>query len=77
MADPQWMRYAECHGLTDLFFPERGDTFTIRQAKAVCARCPVRAACLEHALTNGEKWGIWGGLTAKERRLLRRERRAS
>lgn len=36
-------------------------------AKAVCAACPVRAACLAHALACDEPWGIWGGLTSRER----------
>jgi WhiB family redox-sensing transcriptional regulator len=34
---------------------------------AVCAGCPVRAACLTHALTHDEPWGMWGGLTTRER----------
>jgi len=36
-------------------------------ARAVCAACPVRAACLAHALAHDEPWGIWGGLTTRER----------
>ena len=43
-------------------------------AKAVCAACPVRQACLEHALSASEPYGIWGGLTLRERRMLRRTR---
>lgn len=47
----------------------------IAEAKAVCARCPVREACLGFALSTGQNYGIWGGLTAGERRNLRcRER---
>ena len=42
-----------------------------RRAKAVCASCPVRVECLEHAIAVDERYGIWGGLTQDERRLLR------
>lgn len=47
-------------------------------AKRVCARCPVMVACREHALIQPEPYGVWGGLTAAERRvvLARRRRRA-
>ncbi|MFE5895867.1 WhiB family transcriptional regulator [Streptomyces sp. NPDC056488] len=52
------------------FFPERGGT--TRPAKKVCGACDVRAECLEYALTHDEQFGIWGGLSEKERRRLRR-----
>jgi WhiB family redox-sensing transcriptional regulator len=42
-----------------------------RRAKQVCASCGVQAACLEQALDNGERYGIWGGLTDLERKHLR------
>ena len=41
-----------------------------RRAKQVCASCPVRAECLEHAITLDERYGVWGGLTQDERRHL-------
>ena len=44
-------------------------------AKAVCAACPVREACLEHALGFREKEGVWGGATERERRRIIRQRR--
>ena len=56
----------------DLFFPERGAS--TREAKEVCRGCVVREDCLEYALANGEKFGIWGGLSERERRRLRRQR---
>ena len=56
----------------DLFFPERGAS--TREAKEVCKGCIVRGECLEYALANGEKFGIWGGLSERERRRLRRQR---
>jgi WhiB family redox-sensing transcriptional regulator len=74
--DHTWRDDAACRGIDpELFFPTRGgDT---RQPRAVCADCPVRTDCLEHAITTNEKVGIWGGLSERERRQLRRRRRAS
>ena len=68
-----WQDEANCLGVDpDLFFPERGAS--TREAKEVCRACVVRADCLEYAITNGEKFGIWGGLSERERRRLRRQR---
>src|SRR5437773_1422965 len=68
-----WQDYANCLGVDpDLFFPERGAS--TREAKEVCRGCVVREDCLEYALTNGEKFGIWGGMSERERRRLRRAR---
>ena len=64
----------EANGLgvdPDLFFPERGAS--TREAKEVCRGCVVRLDCLEFALVNGEKFGIWGGLSERERRRLKRK----
>ncbi|MEJ7764740.1 MAG: WhiB family transcriptional regulator [Acidimicrobiales bacterium] len=73
---PRWQNYANCLGVDpDLFFPERG--ISTREAKEVCASCPVRSECLENALENGEKFGIWGGLSERERRRIRRGRAVS
>lgn len=52
------------------FFPEKGGS--TREAKRICGSCPVRAECLEYALTHGERFGIWGGLSERERRRLDR-----
>ncbi|MGZ4712361.1 MAG: WhiB family transcriptional regulator [Acidimicrobiia bacterium] len=69
----RWQERANCLGVDpDLFFPERGAS--TREAKGVCAGCEVRLDCLEYALCNGEKFGIWGGLSERERRRLRRQR---
>ena len=54
----------------EAFFPEKGGS--TRDAKRVCAGCPVRMECLEYALGNDERFGIWGGLSERERRRLRR-----
>jgi WhiB family transcriptional regulator, redox-sensing transcriptional regulator len=68
-----WQRSANCLGVDpDLFFPERGGS--TREAKEVCRGCVVREECLQYALENGEKFGIWGGLSERERRRLRRRR---
>ena len=68
-----WQRQANCMGVDpDLFFPERGAS--TREAKEVCRGCVVREDCLEFALANGEKFGIWGGLSERERRKIRRRR---
>ncbi len=63
----------ECGGVdAELFYPERGAS--TREAKDVCRTCIVREECLEYALNNGEKFGIWGGLSERERRRIRRAR---
>src|SRR6476646_4963009 len=71
--DRGWQDYANCLGVDpDLFFPERGAS--TREAKEVCRGCVVREDCLEYALANGEKFGIWGGMSERERRRIRRQR---
>jgi WhiB family redox-sensing transcriptional regulator len=67
----QWRTDAACHGVEpDVFFPERGDAEEMRVAKAIRAGCSVRAACLDYALENHEREGVWGGTAAKERRRI-------
>ena len=74
--DRDWQSRANCMGVDpELFFPERGSS--TREAKEVCRGCVVREDCLEYALANGEKFGIWGGLSERERRRLRRARAMS
>jgi hypothetical protein len=55
---------------TDAWFPDKGGQALT--AKAVCAACPVRMACLLHALAEGEEFGIWGGAGEPQRRKLRK-----
>ncbi len=66
-----WQERALC-AQTDpeAFFPEKGGS--TREAKRVCATCEVREECLEYALANDERFGIWGGLSERERRKLKR-----
>lgn len=71
--DADWGDKANCKGVDpDLFFPERGAS--TRESKEVCRGCTVREECLEFALVSGEKFGIWGGLSERERRRIRRQR---
>lgn len=70
MFDPRpWTEQALC-ATTDpeSFFPEKGGS--TREAKGTCLRCEVRAECLEYALANQERFGIWGGMSERERRRL-------
>jgi WhiB family transcriptional regulator, redox-sensing transcriptional regulator len=77
-----WQDRATCAGMdAQLFFGpdgEKGQDREIREAKAkaVCALCPVRAQCLDYALGNSIKCGIWGGLNKEERAQERRRRDA-
>jgi len=73
MLDTSWQDAANCLGVDpDLFFPERGAS--TREAKEVCRGCVVLEGCLEFALANSEKFGIWGGMSERERRRVRRQR---
>ena len=54
----------------EAFFPEKGGS--TRDAKRICTTCDVRTECLEYALRNDERFGIWGGLSERERRKLKR-----
>ncbi len=67
----QWQDRALC-AQTDpeAFFPEKGGS--TREAKKICLGCEVRTECLEYALAHDERFGIWGGLSERERRRLKR-----
>jgi WhiB family transcriptional regulator, redox-sensing transcriptional regulator len=68
-----WQSMSNCLGVDpELFFPERGASTS--EAKEVCRGCIVREDCLEYALANVEMFGIWGGLSERERRKVRRSR---
>jgi len=54
----------------EAFFPEKGGS--TRDAKRICTTCDVRGECLDYALQNDERFGIWGGLSERERRKLKR-----
>lgn len=71
-----WRTRAACQGLDpSIFYP--GSDEEADEAKAICAACEVRETCLEYALSNRERDGVWGGCTEKERRRIVRQRRKS
>ncbi|WP_329608150.1 WhiB family transcriptional regulator [Microbacterium sp. KUDC0406] len=66
-----WQADALCAQVDpEAFFPEKGGS--TRDAKRICSSCDVRGECLEYALNNDERFGIWGGLSERERRKLKR-----
>lgn len=74
---PTWRDRALCREVDpEIFYPARGGD--PRPGKAVCGQCSVRAACLEDALSvpATDDWGIRAGLSANERKQLRRDRLA-
>lgn len=68
---PEWVSRGLC-AQTDpeAFFPEKGGS--TREPKQICSRCPVAAECLDYALEHDERFGIWGGLSERDRRKLKR-----
>ncbi len=74
-----WQRFAACRHTNDAVFfgTDREREARRRQreaaAKRICARCPVQQSCLDHALAADEPYGIWGGLTPRERHHYRYE----
>jgi WhiB family redox-sensing transcriptional regulator len=77
----EWQEEAACRSYDNVLFfgPDHGESELEKQsrearAKAVCQRCPVADPCLEFAMETNQKYGIWGGLTDKERASLKRRR---
>ena len=72
-----WRQKAACRGVDpDIFYPVSEED--AEEAKAICNQCPVQQACLEWALSNREREGVWGGATERERRrIIRRRRRTA
>lgn len=69
--DEDWYERALCPQTDpDAFFPEKGGS--TKEAKKICLGCPVKQQCLQWALDNDERFGIWGGLSERERRRLKR-----
>lgn len=75
--DPEtnvWVQDARCRGMDPMkFFPSTSRGVLIAQRE--CAACPVRQPCLEYALDNHIKFGVWGGMSERSRRVLQRRRR--
>lgn len=62
-----WMNKAACRGAnTNMFYPNPGEPST--PARQICDTCPVAVECLEYAINNGERYGIWGGTPVRKRR---------
>lgn len=73
-SNQEWQDLAACREIpVEMFFPPAEQESEV--AKAVCANCTVRQPCLEFALSEAERFGIWGGLTSQERRSLAAKRR--
>src|SRR4051812_29825276 len=69
--DMAWADLGSCVSSDpDIFFPERGENTSY--ARSECRGCPVRHQCLDYAMTTGQKFGIWGGMTPAQRRRLAR-----
>lgn len=82
MAPPRWMDRGACQYIDpDIFFPDKGEMNKVRWAKQICRgndkkgipECPVLMECFEYAMRACEQYGIWGGVTARERMILRGE----
>ena len=70
--DTHWRDFAGCaEADPELFFPEQGGD--IRDARAICSKCPVRSQCLDYALQHDERFGIWGGMSERDRRRIKRQ----
>jgi WhiB family transcriptional regulator, redox-sensing transcriptional regulator len=80
MSEWSWQWDGNCRDhAPELFFPEEERGASRRRveqkAKSICLDCPVQPACLAHALSAGESYGIWGATTSNERAMLRSDRR--
>jgi len=71
-----WYEKAACLGQdADQWFPEKGGG--TRAAKRICQTCKVTAECLAYALANDERFGVWGGMSERERRRLKQRSRVA
>lgn len=70
-----WTDLALCKGKTELFFGHRGDWKSSKLARDICSECPVASRCLEEAVKNDERYGVWGGVTYTERRKVNQKTR--
>ncbi len=69
--EPEWQERALCSQTDpEAFFPEKGASS--REAKRICGLCEVKVECLAYALGRNERFGVWGGLSERERRKLQR-----
>lgn len=69
-----WQSRGACNGAPPgIFYPDRGDTSRVEEAKAICAGCPVRDECFDYALHH-EKYGVWAGTSPRQRASIRARR---
>lgn len=74
--DPDWRERGLCSQVDpELWFPQKGGSGT--EAKKICARCEVRSVCLAWAIESDQQFGIWGGVSERELKRLKRQRRAA
>lgn len=74
---PPWHADALCREHPEVrFFPAKGEHGVVRAARLVCGRCLCRDECLAFALADSSLVGVWGGTTARQRAVMRREVRA-
>lgn len=74
--EEQWITDAKCKGQVGLFYPDEDDPDhrkKLFQAKSICNTCPSKTDCLTVAIVNGERFGVWGGLTARQLSRLRNQ----
>ena len=70
-----WTEEGICRQVApELWFAELGDSGSVREAKKVCSGCPVKDICLETALQRHERYGVWGGASERERRVMEKAR---
>ncbi len=74
VAEPWWDQARCAEADTDVFYPKK--SASPRKAKRYCAECVVREPCLRYALERKEQFGVWGGMTARQRRALSRSQAA-
>lgn len=65
-----WTLRAKCRGMEDALFPDASEQ---KRARVLCGGCPVKAECLAEALDSRTEWGVWGGMTERERRAVLRQ----
>lgn len=71
----EWRERAACRGMdTEAFFPAQGEHHLAREARNICAPCPVRKECLQYAIDQRIREGVFGGMTENDRRRGRRKR---
>jgi hypothetical protein len=61
---------ANCDGYTEEFYANPEDLMSLRMAKFICDTCPIKQICQDYAIAAEEEYGVWGGLTAEDRKWI-------